>query len=87
MAEVKKIFPGVYQFMPETDPVKIAAAQKWLEEFGQHLDQVVHTKEQYGWDSPQCQLARIDLQECQRKERERKRQLDQADSVGHTIQQ
>jgi hypothetical protein len=78
MAAVTKVFPGAYRFEPETDPEKIKQHADNFAAWKELFDQVVHTRDEHGWESPECQYARMELHKWQMKRRREK--IDQADS-------
>lgn len=74
---------GIYCFEPETDPIKIAAAQTKYQTFTEHLYEIAHTMNVLGWDSQECRLARMEMAKWQRQERQG--QHDQDAHPGNTI--
>jgi hypothetical protein len=74
---------GIYSFEPETDPIKIAAAQIRSAAFTTHINGIACTLKAFGWDSQECRLARMEMAKWQRQERQG--QHDQDAHPGNTI--
>lgn len=70
---------GMYRFEAETDLVKVEAAAASFREFRNLLSAVIKARDAFGWESRECNLARIELQEWQRLQRE-------ADNLGGKAQ-
>lgn len=60
---------GIYTVQPETDPVKIQEAEERHREWRSLFEAVMATNDERGWDSPECQMARIDLSKWQQEQR------------------
>lgn len=77
MAKVTEIYPGTFLFEPETDPGIRSKNRERFEEWRGLFSQIHETAERHGFDSPECQMTRIQMSEWQ--SQRRSEDLDQTD--------